>query len=62
MPEKTFLCTNKNERPNKTKIKKDSTKATLTPKKDKELNENCNSESEKNINKVAVICSRKRLK
>ena len=55
MPEKTFLSTNKNERPNKTKIKKDSTKATLTPKNDNELNQNCNSESEKNINKVAVI-------
>ena len=37
MPEKTFLNTNKTERPNKTKIKKDSTKATLTPKNDNEL-------------------------
>ena len=52
MSEKTFLNTNKTERPNKTKIKKDSSEATLTPKNDNELNQNCNSESEK---KVAVI-------
>ena len=55
MSEKTFLNTNKTERPNKTKIKKDSSEATLTPKNDNELNQNCNSESEKNNNKVAVI-------